>query len=295
MRKRPSPTEPSFVYIAPSAYGGSFKVGKADRPFSRLNDLGIRRFDLSRVICLRAASSPKAFRLETNVKHYFQDRSPPPEPNPLNPRQGRNDEWFDVSLLPQLDACLDGCRKEVAFVRIDDYYKQMAALAPTGGIEGLRYEATATSSAIINDRDNAAELARLLGELFAVSFRITVLTHADGELAEVQCQSVARSEARQRLREIKDALLNVAWSKVADRAVLRIHDLAESEKEVRLHVQLAFALAPTSPPKTEATRAIRDIYARSITIVRELAGSWEQPAICVMDALGIRPRKPARH
>lgn len=292
MRKRPAPTERSFVYIAPTLYGQSFKVGKADVPFARLNELGIQRFDLPRVICLRVASAAAAFRLETKVKHYFQRRSPPPVFNPNNPWEGRNAEWFDVALLPELDACLHECSADVDFERIDNYYQQLVAVAPTGAIAGLSYEATATSSARINDRDNAVQLAQLLRDLIAVSFQVTVLTQPGGELTEVQCKSVARPEARQRLQAIKDALRELTWSKVAKRVVLVVHSLAESEKEVRLHLQFSFAAAPTAPPKSEASRAIRDIYAEVIGIVRAVVEGWQQPAICAMDSLGIRPRKP---
>ena len=47
---------------------------------------------------------------------------------------------------------------------------------------------------------------QLLRELFRVSFQVTVLTQPGGELTEVQCKSVARPEARQRLISIKDGL-----------------------------------------------------------------------------------------
>lgn len=292
MRKRPAPTEPSFVYIAPTIYGQSFKVGKADNPFARLYELGFQRFDLPRVICLRVGSAAQAFRLETKVKHYFQRLSPQPELNPLNRYEGRNAEWFNAALLSELDACLDECGAEIAFQRIDNYHQQFAAVTSRGAIAGLGYEATATSSAKINDRDNAIQLAQLLRDLIAVSFQVTVLTQPGGELTEVQCKSVARPEARQRLQAIKDGLRDLTWSKVAKRAVLVVHALAESEKEVRLHLQFSFAAAPTAPPKSEASRAIRDIYEEVIGIVRGVLGGWEQPAICVMDSLGIRPRRP---
>lgn len=292
MRKRPSPHEPSYVYIAPSAYGQSFKVGKANVPFSRLLDIGIYTFDLPCVVCLRVASETEAYRLETMVKHYFQARSPRPEFNPNNPYAGKNVEWFMAPLLSELDACLEACRQEVDFERIDDLYQQLNAVAPTGAVRGLRYEATATSSAKLNDRDDAVQLAKLLHELLAVSFQVTVLTQPGGELTEVQCKSVARPEAQQRLRAIKDALRELTWSKVAKRVVLVVHALAESEKEVRLHLQFAFSVNASATPKSEASRAIHDIYSEAIAIVRRVAEGWEQPAIRVMGALGIRPCKP---
>jgi len=292
MRKRPAPTEPSYVYIAPSAYGEMFKVGKANVPFARLLDIGLYTFDLTRVICLRVASEPEAYRLETMVKHYFQGRSPRPELNPANPYEGRNVEWFSASLLSELDVCLEECRGEVSFERIDDLYQQFNTVAPSGAVRGLRYEATATSSAKLNDRDGAAELARLLHELFSLSFQVTVLTQPGGELTEVQCKSVARPEARQRLAAIKESLRQLTWSKVAKRVVLVVHSLAESEKEVRLHLQFGFAVNPSATPRSEASRAIQDIYSEAIAIVRSVAEGWEQPAIKVMEALGIRPCKP---
>lgn len=292
MRKHPSKTDPSYVYIAPSAYGQSFKVGKADRPFRRLKELGLQHFNLSRVICLRAASEAKAFQLETKVKHYFQRRSPPPERNPLNPHEGRNAEWFQASLLPELDACLEDCLKEVSFERIDDYYRQQSAVVSPGAVAGLGYAATATSSALLNDREHAAQLAQLLRDLIAVSFRVTVLTQPGGELTEVQCQSVARPEAQQRLRAIEVELQKVARSMVAGRPVVVVHPLAGSANQARLHLQLAFAIDPSAVPRSEPSRAIRDIYAEALSVVQSVGNGWEQPAICVMDSLGIRPRKP---
>lgn len=289
-------TGPSHVYIAPTVSGDSFKVGKANVPFSRLEYLDIRQFDLPRIVCLRTLSEEDAYRLETMVKHYFQRRYSPPAFNPHRPytRLNLNREWFPAGLLSELDACIEECRMEIEFERIDDYFEQQAALAPTGGVAGLRYEATTTLSSMRRDLDSASRLAQLLRDMLEVSFRVTVLRQPGGELTEVQCQSVGRPEARQRFCEIEEALRNLTQSRVAKRKLLTVHSLAALPGEARLHVQLAFEIDASVTPKSEESRAIQDIYAEAIDIVRSVSAGLNQSAIRVMTALGIPPRKPKR-
>ena len=58
----------SYVYIAPLENGVAFKVGKANDPVQRLNQLSkTHKFDTRRITCINCGEESYAFELESSL------------------------------------------------------------------------------------------------------------------------------------------------------------------------------------------------------------------------------------
>ncbi|ART55108.1 hypothetical protein CBP36_10005 [Acidovorax carolinensis] len=169
---------PSFVYIAFCSYKPWIKIGKADLPLRRLEEIGISGL-ISTLMAFKLPSSSLAYEMESALKsHLKQHRIDEKEVN--FGCSGRT-EWFEIAAIGLLDDFLKEHTVGRLAERIDPYTAEHLLLPGCDGGRPTNYPKSLSKSSLVRDKFRARSMLQALVDLERVSSEFAVSQSAGPE------------------------------------------------------------------------------------------------------------------
>lgn len=169
---------PSYVYIAFCSDMPWIKIGKADLPLRRLEEIGISGL-ASTLIAFKLPSPRLAYEMESALKSYLKQHRI--DEKEVNFGYSGRTEWFEIAAIGLLDDFLKEHTLGRLAERIDPYTPEHLLLPGCDGGRPTNYPKSLSISSLDRDKCRARSMLQALVDLERVSSEFAVSQSAGPE------------------------------------------------------------------------------------------------------------------